>query len=85
MKVVKLASVASLIAFVGLANAVCAEETVGDDINHATKKSVNAVKKTGRELSDKGCETVDGKIRCAGKRARHGIENKVDDLKEKAN
>ena len=57
-----------------------AEETTGEKINHSTNQAVDSVKETARDIKDKGCEMVNGKLHCIGKK----IKNKAATLKDKA-
>lgn len=60
-----------------------AEETTMEKAGTTTQKGVNAVKKTYRGALDKGCEMVNGKVECAGKKLKHKAQNLMDDAKVK--
>jgi hypothetical protein len=41
-------------------------------------------KKAGRDVQDATCNMVNGKMECAGKKAKHKIQNATDEVKDKA-
>jgi len=64
-------------------------EGVVDSANEAVKDTGKALTKGARNLKDKTCEMMDGKMKCAGKKLKHKMQNagdevndKVDDLKK---
>ena len=67
-----------------------AEETTMEKIGTATSKGTDNVKKGVRNAKDKGCEMMNGKMECAGKKLKHKVQNgtdtlgtKVDEVKKK--
>ncbi len=64
--------------------AVVAEETVAEKATVVAEKTGNAVKKTYKNLQDKGCELVDGKMQCLGKKIKHKVEILSDEAATKA-
>lgn len=50
---------------------------VGRDVSKNAKKGA-------RSLEDKTCEMVNGKMECAAKKIKHGAQNAVDEVKDKA-
>lgn len=64
-----------------------AEQTL-DKAVEGTKELGNdtarAVKKAGREIEDKACEMVNGKLDCATKKIEHAAENAADKAKDLA-
>ncbi len=69
-----------------------AVETVSEKTEIVVEKASNAVKKAYRSAKDSGCETVDGKINCLGKKIKHKAENisdeaatKLKEIKNKTN
>ena len=63
---------------------VRAEETNGAKIEKAQRDVKRGAKRTVRDIQDKTCETVNGKVECAVKRAGHGVQNAADEVKDKA-
>lgn len=64
-------------------------EGVVSTANEAAKDTGKALTKGARNLKDKTCEMMDGKMKCAGKKLKHKMQNagdevsdKVDDLKK---
>lgn len=52
----------------------------------ATGESVGtATNKTVRKVEDKTCEMVNGKLECAGKKAKHKLQNAKDEAQDKIN
>ena len=50
-------------------------EEVGNDTSRGAKKAWRGAK-------DKTCEMVNGKMECAGKKAKHSIQNGVDNVED---
>ena len=63
---------------------VKAEETVVDKVEIAAEKTSNVVKKNYRNAKDKGCETIDGKVQCFGKKIKNKVQTISDDAATKA-
>ena len=62
----------------GLSFIASAEETTLEKVETATNKGVDKVKKQSRKASDQACETVNGKMQCAGKKMKHSMQNGAD-------
>lgn len=60
----------------------------GTPIVEKTKEAGRDVSKTAkkgaRSLEDKTCEMVNGKMECAAKKLKHGVQNTADEVKDKA-
>ncbi len=50
-------------------------EETGRDIGRGTSKAV-------RDLKDKSCEMIDGKMQCAGQKVKHSIQNTSDKVED---
>lgn len=61
-----------------------AEEAVSEKAQTAGNKTSDSVKKTYRAVKDKGCEMINGKLQCVGKKIKHKAENITDEVKTKA-
>jgi hypothetical protein len=61
-----------------------AEETNLEKVETATNKSVDSIKSSYREAKDKACETINGKLQCAGKKLKNGALNLMDKAKTSA-
>ncbi len=87
MKVTLKALVLTL-AFVGSATltfSVHAETTAGERVQEGLEDAGKSMKKTGRDIKDKACEMINGKLECVGKKAANKLRNAKDELKDKAN
>jgi hypothetical protein len=73
-------SLAIGVAFSSMAGAEGVKEEV-QEVGRDTKK---VAKKTARKVDDKTCEMVNGKMECAGKKVKHGVQNAGDEVKDKA-
>jgi len=72
------------------------DTTVSEKVEHAYEKTKDTakeayedgkkgVKKAYRNVKDKTCELVNGKMECVAKKAENKIKNGVDEVKDKAN
>lgn len=61
-----------------------AEESTLEKIETGKNKSVDQVKHSYRNVKDKTCEMVNGKMNCAGKKIKHKVKNMTDSTKTKA-
>jgi hypothetical protein len=68
----------------GFENIVWAETTTAEKVEAEGREAKTSVKKAGRKASDEGCEMVNGKMQCLGKKAKHKMENAKDSAKNKA-
>lgn len=59
------------------------EPTVKESVQEAGRDAKKEVKKGARAVQDKTCEMVNGKMQCLGKKAKHKMENAVDEVKDK--
>lgn len=76
--------------FMGLVQAD--DHTVGDKVDNAGAAVKEAAQDTSkntkqvyRDAKDKTCTMVNGKMECAGKKAKHKIQNAADEVKDKSN
>ncbi|MBK9322846.1 MAG: hypothetical protein IPM97_07880 [Bdellovibrionaceae bacterium] len=69
-----------MILVLGLCGSLSAEETTNEKVETQTREIVDSVKDNYRDLEDKGCEMVNGKLQCLGKKIKH----KARTLKEKS-
>lgn len=63
--------------------------SVAESTKETAKDAKKTVRKGVRKAKDKTCELVNGKMECAAKKLKHGVENvgdevsdKVDDIKK---
>jgi hypothetical protein len=63
---------------------VLAEETTTEKVKEQGRDVKKGLKKMARKAEDKVCETVNGKLECAAKKVKHGVENAADEVKDKA-
>lgn len=72
-----------MVAFVGLASyQISAEETVKEKMEEAGRDFKRGSAKAVRNVKDESCELVNGKMECAGKKAKHSIQNGSDKLED---
>lgn len=60
-----------------------AAEKAGDSVAEAAKDAKRGTKKAVRSVKDETCELVNGKMECAGKKAKNSVKNlgdKVEDV-----
>ena len=64
-------------------------ETVGEkaaeakaDIKEAGQDAAKATRKGVRKAKDEVCEMINGKMECIAKKAKHKIQNGVDEVKD---
>jgi hypothetical protein len=59
-----------------------ADDSVKKDVKEAGHDTKRAMKKAGRKVHDKTCEMVNGKMSCAGKKLKHGVQNAGDKVED---
>lgn len=64
---------------------VQAEETNLEKAENVKNKTVDSVKNTARDIKDKTCEMINGKMECVAKKVKHTGQNAMDATKTKAN
>ncbi|MBX7230761.1 MAG: hypothetical protein K1X29_01615 [Bdellovibrionales bacterium] len=60
-----------------------AEETTQEKIENKTNEARDKVKENYRDLKDKECEYVNGKMKCLGKKFEHKYESARDKAETK--
>jgi hypothetical protein len=61
-----------------------ANETTMEKAETVKNKAVDATKEAGRDLSDKTCEVINGKLECIAKKTKNAVKNAADATKTKA-
>ncbi|MDZ4661691.1 MAG: hypothetical protein SGJ18_08730 [Pseudomonadota bacterium] len=61
-----------------------AEESTLEKVETGKNKAVSGVKSTYRNVKDKTCEMINGKLECLGKKIKGKANNLSDDVKTKA-
>ncbi len=64
---------------------VQAEETNLEKAETVKNKAVDSVKNTARDVKDKTCEMINGKMECVAKQVKHTGQNAMDAAKTKVN
>ena len=59
-----------------------ADETVKENVQESIKDSKRAMRQANRELEEKTCELVNGKMVCALKKIKHSAEKSVDKVQD---
>lgn len=61
-----------------------AAETVGEKAGEAYQDTKKNTKQAYRNMKDKACEMVNGKMECAGQKLKNKAKNAADEVKDKA-
>lgn len=61
-----------------------AEQTATETVKEAGRDTVKHTKKLGREVQDKTCEMINGKMECTMKKLKHKAQNAIDEVKDKS-
>ncbi len=67
-----------------LGTSALADETVLEKTQNVGNKAVDSVKETGRDVKDKTCEMVNGKMECLPKKIKNKTKTAVDKTETKA-
>ena len=59
-----------------------AEETLKEKAKETGRDMSRGAKKMGREVKDKTCELVNGKMECAAQKVKHGVQNAADKVED---
>lgn len=59
------------------------EESIKDKTAETGRDIKKGAKKLGRNVQDKTCELVNGKMQCLGKKIKHGAQNMGDEISDK--
>lgn len=71
-------------AFTGtFASQANADKSMGEEIKEGAQDAGKNLKKAGREVKDKACEMINGKLECIGKKAANKMRNAKDEIKDK--
>lgn len=71
------------VAFLGLVTIkVSAEETVRQEIKETGSDLKRGTNKAVREVKDETCELVNGKMDCAAKKAKHSVQNGIENAED---
>jgi ABC-type transporter MlaC component len=65
-----------------IVNFAHADETVKEKVTEARKDTKRAMKKSARKVKDETCEMVNGKMKCMGKKIKHGAQNVGDKIED---
>jgi hypothetical protein len=84
MKLGKLALAALLgtLLSLGATRATWADSSVGAKADEAISDTKRGAKKAGRNVKQKGCEMVNGKMECAGKAVKNKVKDAGDALQD---
>jgi hypothetical protein len=68
------------------------ESSIGKKVDHAgaaikegAQDTVKNTKELARDVKDKTCHLVKGKMECAAEKVKHKIQNGADEISDKAN
>ena len=59
-----------------------ADDTVKEKVQEAGHDTKRAMKKSARKVKDETCEMVNGKMKCIGKKIKHGAQNVGDKVED---
>lgn len=65
-----------------VSNARAADESVKEKVSEAGNDTKRAMKKGARKVKDETCEMIDGKMKCMGKKIKHGAQNVGDKIED---
>lgn len=65
-----------------IGTAAFADESVKEKAKETYHDSKRGVKKATREVKDKTCEMINGKMECAAKKVKHTIQNGADHVED---
>jgi hypothetical protein len=75
--------IAIVLLFIGLTVLpIKADESVKEKVEEIANDSNRAAKAAGREIKDKTCELVNGKMKCVLQEAKHAVQNAADKVED---
>lgn len=84
-KVILMATIFAFSTFPAVLPRAHAESEVKEDVAEAAQDAKKTVRKGARNVKDKTCELVNGKMECAGKKLKHKAQNVGDEVKDAVN
>ena len=85
MKGLKLGLQILSLLILGFSQMSLAMDPPADKAKEAAQDAKKTMKKSYRNMQDKTCEMVHGKMECKAKEAGHKIQNATDEVKDKMN
>ena len=73
----------ALVCFAGTGHSGEKTEKTKQEMQELSKDTKRGAKRAIRDVKDSTCETFNGKIECAGKKAKHTIQNASDKTEDK--
>lgn len=83
MKKSRFSSLFVVFIFLGSCAVASAEETKKEKLEAKSNQVMDEVKEGIRDAQDKGCEMIDGKMKCFGKKVKHKAKTMSDKTKSK--
>jgi hypothetical protein len=65
--------------------AACDRESAHEKAETEISEASDAIKETARDIDDKLCKMINGKLECVAKEAEHSLKNAADQIETKAN
>jgi hypothetical protein len=84
MKLTKILFKSCFVSVLSMAVVVSAVETNTEKTETVINKSVDKVKSAARDMDNKVCEMIDGKMKCVVKKIKNKLKNAEDSTKTKA-
>lgn len=84
MKITKILFKSCLMTALFMSANVSAVETTAEKTETVVNKSVDKVKSAARDVDNKVCEMIDGKMKCVVKKIKNKLKNAEDTTKTKA-
>ena len=84
MKITKILFKSCLMTALFMSVNVSAVETTAEKAETVVNKSVDKVKSAARDVDNKVCEMIDGKMKCVVKKIKNKLKNAEDKTKTKA-
>ena len=75
-----LAAALSFTGYSAFAEEPSTTEKAAATVKEAASDTGKGAKKLGRNIKDKTCEMVNGKMECAAKKVKHGVQNVGDEV-----
>jgi uncharacterized protein YjbJ (UPF0337 family) len=84
MKIIKILFKSCLVSVLLMSGAASAVETNAEKAETVVNKSVDKVKSAARDMDNKVCEMIDGKMKCVVTKIKNKLKNAQDTTKTKA-
>lgn len=84
IKTIALTALVASVGATGFMPCAHADDSAAEQVKEAGRDMKKGTKKAIREVKDKTCEMINGKLECTVKKVKHGAENLKDEAADKA-